>query len=358
MKNKDPALWAACRVHRILAQAHCRAVDNSLPSLSTLLIEQKALERGWRMYQKARAHQWPYVEAILRRRILSDIQQVHAASRAIPPSRIAEIPTILEILAEIRQLQDEFDDVEIDVRERRIAVTTDAITLEDVPLGEFCIQLHLDRLAKRRDASAFIIVAEDANAASSDSSCTHPHVRDEALCAGDGSAPISHALAEGRIGDAFQLINRVLHTYNPSSAYVSLDAWDGRSCTDCGRTISSDDLYYCDSCSEEYCDNCIRTCADCEESVCLNCLKEDADGNQLCPTCFAASQKKREEGGDEVEEDPILDPTEDEPQPQTEIFHEYPHCPQTHAGGAELPRGPSDSQDRAASADASSPQAA
>jgi hypothetical protein len=67
MKKKDPALWAACRVHRILADAHCRAQDNSLPSLSTLLMEQKAVERGWRMYQKAIARRWPHVERILRR---------------------------------------------------------------------------------------------------------------------------------------------------------------------------------------------------------------------------------------------------------------------------------------------------
>ncbi|HET6248080.1 MAG TPA: hypothetical protein VFE47_10320, partial [Tepidisphaeraceae bacterium] len=185
-------------------------------------------------------------------RLLSDIAQVNAASKITRPTRMADVPTTADILAEIRQLRDEFDDVEINARERRIEVTTDAITLEDVTLGEFCIQLHLDRLARHRDVSAFVIVAEDANAASSDSSCTHPHVSGKALCAGDATVPLSNALAEGRISDAFQLINRVLHTYNPSSAYVSLDAWDGRSCTDCGRSISSDDLYFCDACGEDH----------------------------------------------------------------------------------------------------------
>ena len=117
---------------------------------------------------------------------------------------------------------------------RKIDVTTEEITLENVCLGAFCIQLHFERLARRRDASAFAIIAEDPNPPSGDSACTHPHVRDEALCAGDAAAPISHALADGRVGDAFQLINRVLHTYNSGSPYVSLSDWESRTCTDCG----------------------------------------------------------------------------------------------------------------------------
>ena len=247
-----------------------------------------------------------------------------------------------DILSEIRSLDGEFDEVEIDAQERRISVTTGDIVLEDTALGAFSIQLHFDRLATRRDASAFMIVALEANPACSDSSCTHPHVQDKCLCAGDATTPISHALADGRIGDAFQLINRVLHTYNGASAYVALSDWDGHECPDCGRTTSSEGLYYCSHCDRDYCDECMRSCDHCEESVCLGCATRNDDGERLCPKCIELDKQEEEA---EVEatasDDSDFDPDEGEPQPSTETIHECSHSnsPDAPPDRAELPGG-------------------
>ena len=53
MKKKDPALWAACRIHRILGGAHNTMKADSFPPLSRLIFEQQSLERRWRLFDKA-----------------------------------------------------------------------------------------------------------------------------------------------------------------------------------------------------------------------------------------------------------------------------------------------------------------
>jgi hypothetical protein len=304
------------------------------------------------MYRKAQSRGWTHTAEILLQRLVSDIAAVNSASRALRPPRLADLPAVPDILAEITHLQDEFDEVDILPKEGRIDVTTDAITLEDVCLGPFCIQLHFERLAKRRDVSAFMIVAQEANPASSDSQYTHPHVSGESLCAGDAVVPISSALAEGRIGDAFQLVNRVLHTYNPGSAYVSLDSWDGIDCPDCGNTTSGDSLYNCDHCDQSYCDNCIRTCDQCETPVCGGCSTTADDGSRLCPKCKELADQEPDEFNDDEEDntivpdDPDDDSTEEQPQPPTEIHHEQSHAPDhTDSRRAELPGGTADAAD-------------
>jgi hypothetical protein len=352
MKKKDPALWAACRLHRILSHVHRRThAADPIPGLSALLEEQRAVKRSWGMYRKAQSRGWTHCTQVLLERLLSDIESVHAASRRAPSPKIPVIPTIADIFAEITHLVDDFEQVEILPKEKRIDVITDEITLEEVYLGRFSIQLHLDSLWRQRDATAFVILAQDPNSSSSDSSCTHPHVRDEAICAGDAAAPISHALAQGRIGDAFQLINRVLHTYNGSSAYVDLDDWDGRSCSDCGQVTSGDDLYLCDHCEQDYCDNCIRICNRCGESICLDCSESGEDGSRLCPSCKDEEDKTTEETA--VSDDPAP-----ELQPQTETTDEHSHTPdiiaQRHEHSSVTPGG----EGRVITADVSPPQAA
>jgi hypothetical protein len=347
MKKKDPALWAACRLHRILGHAsrHLNAV--CISSLPNLLSEQLAVQRCWRLYEKAQSRGWMFSADTFLKRLFSHIDLVHSASRDIHPARVIPRPTVADILSELDQLQDEFDVVEIDAKHKRIDVTTDAITLEDVRLGAFRIRLHFDRLARRRDSSAFVIIAEDENPAAGDSTCTHPHVRNESLCAGEATVPISNALSEGRIGDAIQLINRVLHTYNSGSAYVSLEDWDGRACSDCDNITSSESLSSCNECKGDFCDDCIRTCDRCEQSVCDGCSHVDDNGDRLCPECKRLDDEESEETHEEeqtpVSDDPVHDPTEEEqPQPSTETIHEHSQSPETLPPGIQLPGGTTD----------------
>src|SRR6185437_7566953 len=351
MNRQDPALWAAIRIHRILCRTELRKRADSVLPIGALLAEQRQLERYWRLLQKARG--WTLSVGILQKRLLQQVAEVHAASKAIHPVDLT-LPHLKDIFEEIRHLDDDFDVVEIDKKAKEIAVTTDEVTLEEVRLGAFRIRMPFNQLVRRRDASAFLIVAEDPNAAAGDSSCIHPHVRDESLCAGDATLPISNALAQGRIGDAFQLVSRVLHTYNSGSAYVSLDDWNGQSCSDCGHTTSSDRLYFCESCQGDFCDDCMRSCERCEQSVCLGCSEENDNGDRLCPKCKLLDDKEREEAYEEeqtpehtpVSDDPVHDPPEEEqPQPPTETTHEQSHSltrETEQPPGAQLPGGTTD----------------
>jgi len=183
---------------------------------------------------------------------------------------------------DLLQLQEEFEDVTIDTQHRVITAETESIELEDVELGAFRIELHVDRLVDGANASAFDIVALQPNSPDSSDNVTHPHVRDGQLCAGDATVPIARSLEQGRICDAFLAVRSVLQTYNPSSPYVSLSDWHGRPCEDCGCLIDSDHSHYCEGCDREFCRDCIAWCDLCETSYCRNCLEEDQTSGRLC----------------------------------------------------------------------------
>lgn len=191
-----------------------------------------------------------------------------------------------DVLAELRQCQEEFGSLQFSPEGPSLSITTDAIELEDTYLGEFQIELDLSRLTEPRHGSIYRIIALDPHPACSNNSVTHPHVSDERLCEGDASAAIGAALACGRLFDFFSLVKGVLATYNPNSPYVSLNDWSGVSCHDCGYTTDPDELHYCSSCEEDYCGECISYCRRCDEGTCRGCLEEcNACGELVCPSC-------------------------------------------------------------------------
>jgi hypothetical protein len=193
--------------------------------------------------------------------------------------------SLFDVHADLRQLADEFETVELRLKDRIIAVQTAPITLKDVELGPFSIELHLERL-RRRNSSCFVCLALEPNPAGSNSSVVHPHVSDKALCAGDATLPLSAALMECRIADAFCLVNAVLHEYNPGSAYVALDEWEGTRCEDCDALTPFDDLNSCQGRSRQSCSDCTHTCAGCDETYCNNCLEQDMEVEEhFCRKC-------------------------------------------------------------------------
>ncbi len=66
-----------------------------------------------------------------------------------------------------------------------MSVTTEAIVLENIELGTFEVRLHWKRIGERR---CYEVVAREPNPAGESSETTHPHVRGEQLCEGDGRA--------------------------------------------------------------------------------------------------------------------------------------------------------------------------
>ncbi|HBG26117.1 MAG: hypothetical protein A2Y10_16345 [Planctomycetes bacterium GWF2_41_51] len=210
---------------------------------------------------------------------------------------------VTQIYQELKQIQQEFAGLSYNKEKKIIAVITKPITLEDIYLGPFQIELHINKLTKLYNECPYYCVALEPNPAVNNEEVTHPHVSGERLCEGEGSAPIRAALEQGRLYDFFSVINSILNTYSPDSPYVSLDEWEGgASCYDCGINISNDDSYYCGFCDQVYCCECSSyckscdettclgcggSCPDCEEFVCHNCLKKCVEcGETFCQLCL------------------------------------------------------------------------
>jgi hypothetical protein len=134
---------------------------------------------------------------------------------------------------------------------------------------------------------AYRVIAVRPCPAAGNDEVTHPHVRDETLCEGDGSVPIRAALSQGRLLDFFILVNQILQTYNPDSAHVLLDRWDGISCRDCGWRMPRDEHGLCDRCEEPLCSDCSTHCQGCDRFICSGCVSECSDcGEHLCAQCL------------------------------------------------------------------------
>ena len=306
--HRSESSWAT--IHRLNRQAN------------------QAASRGWHRAAQRLAEEM--IDAM--RRLAEDME---AAKRQIEAQTAPRIrPAVSEIYQDVLALQEEFEEVEINVTEHTLTVTTDSIVLEDIDFGRFDICLDWRRLGDRQP---YRVVARDPNPATSRSDVTHPHVQDEMLCEGEGRTAIQAALAQSRLYDFFMLVSQILHTYGQGSAYVELRDWTGIRCDDCGTTVSQDDSYCCQRCGNELCDDCRQSCAACDESHCTGCLTtcpecemefcrgclEVCPGcrrhicggcveNGLCPTCQAEhSQDEKEENDDEESSDQTAErPTE------------------------------------------------
>jgi hypothetical protein len=134
------------------------------------------------------------------------------------------------------------------------------------------------------------VVALDSNSARRNEDVTHPHVRSRQLCAGEATLPLQKALEQGRLTDAFHLIRSVLETYNPDSAYASLDDWEGVSCWNCGYSTNEDDRSFCEGCDQDVCGDCTSMCKSCDQVRCASCkTKCDVCNETCCQGCLTNS---------------------------------------------------------------------
>jgi hypothetical protein len=209
---------------------------------------------------------------------LNDLYRQHTLASPSPP-----IATARDIFHDLESVAEEFDDLTIDLSEPVLSVATAPIVLEDILLGRFRVRLYWGRMGM---AHPYEMLALEPNPASSSESTTHPHIVDERLCEGDGKLPIAHALRDGRLLDFFQIVNGILNTYNPSSAYVALSDWEGNGCSDCGEIIDRDYERTCDTCEGTLCGNCALTCERCEVPCCYECSRRcESCGQDLCRGC-------------------------------------------------------------------------
>ena len=197
------------------------------------------------------------------------IDELRAQSDAPTP----RTPDRCEWIRELRHLESEFGTVTVRWTDTVIRVVTEPIELKDVPLGPFAIEFDWTGGHSAIGSRAFEVKALKPNHPAGRSDVTHPHVEDDILCAGEAKDALDQAVADGRLVDAFQLVHSVISNYNPGSAYVSLNEWDGSHCAQCGRRIRSDDASSCEGCDCELCDECGERCEGCDELRCGDCLE-------------------------------------------------------------------------------------
>jgi hypothetical protein len=234
-------------------------------------------------------------------------------------SKPRPLPKESELFRDLLALEQEFSEVTFNPDGAKISAVTEPITLEQRYLGPFRIELNcLDTVAFK----PYRIVALEPNPASRDDSTTHPHVRDEALCEGQGQRAIQAALRDWRLLDFFVVIRQILLTYSEGNAFVELTDWDGVRCRDCGDSMDIDDYLSCgncacqlcsncftccgacgndycsecsttcDHCDESSCRSCLTICRECRASVCRGCLEEDSDN--LCERCHERAREQEE----------------------------------------------------------------
>ena len=272
-------LWlrTAMVLHEHYRQMMRPQIVPMLPSLETM---RKRLS----LWKWARQHKMPTavrqsrlaLEQSLQFTILSLSNQLEILRK---PERT--VPSVSQLYAEIAALQDEFENVSIDLRQRRLSVTTERIILEDLDLGPFEIRLELNRLA---ESSPYAVTAVEPDQSSAGH--PHPHVSGQSLCEGDGKQAIATALAHGLISEFFVLVRQILRTYNAGSAYRTLDEWHGVDCAACDYTVSSEDAYCCDRCHCSLCSDCEYRCDTCHSSLCYDC-SESCEGcdDRFCRNC-------------------------------------------------------------------------
>ncbi len=305
---KQQAIRAALRIHEHLSGTGRLSGLVQLPtheweqSVKLLKRLELAIGRDWRAASDSLLTDLEYSL----RRLSLECETCHAN---LPrPAAVDRLAPPGEIVADILALDAEFDSLEIKLEDKLLQVQTTPIVLEDTALGRFRIELRWELIGNER---AYEVIAESPNTPENDEEVTHPHIRDNLLCEGEGKTPIRRALAEGRLLDFFTLVRQILETYNPGSAYVELRRWNGVACKDCGYIMPGDDHGVCDRCEDPlcsecsvgcsrcdryFCSGCSTSCEACERTLCESCLQAADDSCRLlCPTCFEEALEESNE---------------------------------------------------------------
>jgi hypothetical protein len=249
-----------------------------LPSTATV-------QRHLAHWQWARISQFPVATQYCREALQDSMRSlIHDLTVQLDNLRkpVVTVPALSLLYEELASLADEFEEVEVDLKNQQIAVQTERIVLEEFDLGPFEIRLLIKELGEQ---SPYSITALDPNDGAS--SNPHPHVQGISLCEGEGKPAIAAALQHGRISEFFVLVRQILRTYNEQSAYRQLGDWHGVDCAACGDSVSSEDAYSCDSCRCSLCHDCEYSCNTCHSSMCYEC-RETCSGcdDYHCADCL------------------------------------------------------------------------
>ena len=279
----------ACEVRKHLNEFRENIYRERVQRFSNLRTELQGLADEITRHEKAISHGWYLASKRVKNRIIRAIDELSSAawkSREISQD-VVNVPELSTLVEDLIQLERDCGPMDYDRDKRTVSIVTDPIEFEGIFLGEFKIELYLEKLAGLCGDGHYYCVALDPNPAASSEDTTHPHVSNDQLCEGEGSATISAALQQGRLCDFFMMVTSILNTYNAGGAYVSLSDWEGMPCYDCGYVMSSEDVYYCNICNEHYCDQCCAYCRFCDESICVGCAAGCGVCEETaCPDCM------------------------------------------------------------------------
>jgi hypothetical protein len=257
------------------------------------------IQRLKRQVTRASRNGWRMAEMSLLKDLTSQCRHFHNDLDVAYQKLLRRImprlpPSVSAIFRDLQALEDEFGEVEIDLKANEIAVTTDSITLDDVYLGPFEIRLCWNGIGDVHQP--YRVIALDPQPSARREDVTHPHVQDEHVYEGEGGPAIAAALAERRIHAFFLLVDTLLHTYGRGSAFVELDHWTGLPCDGCGTHLSDDEQCECHDCNDVLCGDCSTSCQGCDDWFCNSCLSECAvccEGYCLSclETCGACRQR-------------------------------------------------------------------
>ncbi len=188
-------------------------------------------------------------------------------------------PSQLDLIEDLKAIEREFGGLHYDQDDDEMVVISEDIIFDNVNLGSFEIRIPINLISSRPT-----IVACDPNRPGSDEETTHPHVQSDVMCLGRGSDQFYDAMKQGRILDAFIILNSILVTYNPDSAYVKIKNWnrdpdDYIYCNDCENEAHIEDSTTCQQCGNVYCNDCVLSCSACNETRCAYCM------NNKCSIC-------------------------------------------------------------------------
>lgn len=259
-----------------------------LPGLEALAAAEHCCNRSHRRMKLALARGWTAAYRDAAQQLATSVEGAWRQCQLIldqlrfqPESSPQQ--TAAEIYRDLRSLRDHFNMVRVDPADKSLTVRTAEIELESVLLGAFDICLHWGSITS---GSPYDVIAVDPNPACSEGETTHPHVQHDKLCEGEGATLIRRALAEGRLLDFFCVVDRILRTYNPDSAYVALEHWGGVTCGDCGATADRDQSCRCETCRSDLCHECRRGCCGCSDHFCTDCVSScTACDDAVCGEC-------------------------------------------------------------------------
>ena len=123
-------------------------------------------------------------------RLTRTLDEIAYSASRIKPLTNDNLKTvnITQIIDELRQTEQEFGQISFNKDKNTVSVTTDNITLDDLYLGPFQIELQINKLSEIYRDSPYYCIALEPNSAATNEEVTHPHISSDKLCEGDGSA--------------------------------------------------------------------------------------------------------------------------------------------------------------------------